>query len=108
MCKAGQAELCRHHLLWAGAGKVQGGGKLIKLRQGAAGQGGAGGAGGDEEGEEEEEGDKEEGKHLYTIFLVYLRFRNQRSHYYHSSFKTFFLKSQSYHIIHRFPLKNEW
>ena len=74
MRKAGQAELSRHHLLWAGAGKVQGGGELIKLRQGAAGQGGAGGDGRDEEGEEEE-GVEEEGEHL---------------HYYRSSSKSFF------------------
>ena len=62
--KAGQAELSRHHLLWAGAGKVQGGGELIKLRQGAAAQGGTRGNW------REEERDEEEGKHFLFDYSV--------------------------------------
>ena len=65
MRKAGQAEVSRHHLLWAGAGKVQGGGELIKLRQGAAGQGGDGGAGG------YQDGDEEEVEHLLVGFFLH-------------------------------------
>ena len=55
VCKAGQTELPLPPLLSAGAGKVQGGVKLFKLWQGAAGEGGGGGEVAEREGEERQE-----------------------------------------------------
>ena len=60
--KAGQTELPLPSLLSAGAGKVQGGVKLLKLWQGAAGEGGGGG----EVAEREKEEGQEEEIHLKT------------------------------------------